>query len=206
MINALPSNRRPLCIAPRSYVVLAAFIIVGALLALPLFVGSASAPTTPVNKSAVTHKLDNSTWSSHKNVVNPILNFQTPPAGLSNVTVATFAGNCNDAKTTFNLQDTDLTVCAKFTNASPGWFVIWSNARGTAVQMSPITAANSSATFTLNANSNLGDWRVIIYEPFGNASFAVSPFTVVDAANPKADLAVTTSVLGDASANSQVLF
>jgi uncharacterized repeat protein (TIGR01451 family) len=186
--------------------VLAAFIVVGALLALPLFIGSASAPTTPVNKNAVSHKIDTSTSSSHKNVVNPILNFQTPPAGLSNVTVATFAGNCNDSKTTFNLQDTDLTVCAKFTNASPGWFVVWSNARGTAVQLSPITAANSSATFTLNPNSNLGDWRVIIYEPFGNASYAVTPFTVVDAANPKADLAVTTSVLGDASANSQVLF
>jgi uncharacterized repeat protein (TIGR01451 family) len=206
MINASPSNRRSVCIAPRSYVVLAAFIVVGALLGLPLFIGSASAPTTPVNKNEVSHKIDNSTWSSHKNVVNPILNFQTPPAGLSNVTVATFAGNCNDSKTTFNLQDTDLIVCAKFTNASPGWFVVWSNARGTAVQLSPITAANSSATFTLNANSNLGDWRVIIYEPFGNSSYAVTPFTVVDAANPKADLGVTTSVLGDASANSQVLF
>jgi len=187
-------------------VVFAAFIVVGALLALPLFIGSASAPTTPVNKNEVSHKIDTSTSSSHKNVVNPILNFQTPPAGLSNTTVTTFAGDCTTPKTVFNLQDTDLTVCAKFTNASPGWRVVWSNGRGTAVQSSGITAANSSATFTLNPNSNLADWRVIILEPFGGGVYASSSFTVLDAANPKADLAVTTSVLGDASANSQVLF
>jgi uncharacterized repeat protein (TIGR01451 family) len=205
MTNASPSNSRLFCSKPRLYVMVAAFIVVGALLAFPLFIGSASAPTTSIER-AVQQTLDNSTLSSHKNVVIPFLNFQTPPAGLSNTTVATFAGDCSTPKTVFNLQDADLTVCAKFTNASPGWRVIWSNGRGTSVQSSGITAANSSATFTLNPNSNLADWRVIILEPFGGGVYASATFTVVDAANPKADVAVTTSLLGDASANSQVLF
>ena len=205
MINASPSNSRSVC-APRFYVVLAAFIVVGALLALPLFTGSASAPKKQVNRSAVELNIDNSTSSAHKTVAIPFFNFQTPPAGLSTTTVATFAGDCTTPKTVFNLQDPDLTVCAKFTNASPGWRVVWSNGRATAVQTAGITAANSSATFTLNPNSNLADWRVIILEPFGGGVYATATFTVVDAANPKADLAVSTSLLGSASANSQVLF
>lgn len=122
------------------------------------------------------------------------------------VTLDTFAGNCTDPKTVFNLQDTDLTVCAKFTNAQPGWRVIWSNAHFTAVQTVEITAANSSATFTLTPASSVGDWRVILFEPFGGTVQAVTTFTVVDAANPKSDLSVSTSLIGNASANSQVLF
>jgi uncharacterized repeat protein (TIGR01451 family) len=206
MINALPSNPRSLCNGPRSYVVLAVFVVVGALLALPLFIGSASAPMTPVNRSAAKYKTDNAA-SASKSAVVPSFNLLSPMPQAGPVTVDTFAGNCSDPKTVFNVQDTDLKVCAKFTNAVPGWTVIWSNARGTAVQTAPITAANSSATFTLNPNSNLGDWRVIIFEPFGGSVQAVSTFTVIDADNPKADLSVSKSVVGSsASANSQVLF
>jgi uncharacterized repeat protein (TIGR01451 family) len=206
MINASPSNPRSFCNGPRSYLFLAVFIVVGALLALPLYIGSASAPKTSIDRSAVTHKIDNAKPSSSHTIALPSFNFLNPMPFAGPVTVDTFAGNCSTPKTVFNLQDTDLTVCAKFTNAVPGWRVIWSNQRGTAVQTSIITAANSSASFTLSPTSGLGDWRVIIFEPFGGAVQAVSTFTVVDAANPKADLSISKSVLGSASASSQVLF
>ena len=205
MINASPSNPRSLSNGSRYVCVIAVSIVVGALLALPLFIGSASSPTTPIDRITIKHKIDNSTSSSVANVAIPNFNMLMPQAGP--VTVDTFAGNCTDSKTVFNLQDANLAVCAKFTNAVPGWTVIWSNARGTAVQTSPITAVNSSATFMLTPSSNLGDWRVILYEPFGGAVQAVATFTVVDAANPKADLSVNKSLIGNtASANSQVLF
>jgi uncharacterized repeat protein (TIGR01451 family) len=204
MTNAWPSDPDTFRKRPR-YALLAVFVVVGALLALPLFIGSASAPTAPVNKSTIIDKSDNATATSYP-VLSPSFNFFNPTPQAGPVTVDTFAGNCTDPKTVYNLQDTDLKVCAKFTNAVPGWTVIWSNARGTAVQTSAITAANSTATFTLSPNSNLGDWRVIIYEPFGGAVQSVATFTVVDAANPKADLSISTSLIGVASANSQVLF
>ena len=203
MTNASPSNSRFFCRKPRSYVMLAAFIVVGALLAFPLFIGSASAPTTSIDTSEVQQKLHNSTVSSP--VGNQYFFFQTP-IPPNPVTVDTFAGNCTDSKTVFNLQDTDLIVCAKFTNATPGWTVIWSNALTRAVQFSPITAANSSATFTLNTNSNLGDWRVILFDPFGGDVHGRATFTVVDAGNPKSDLGIETGLIGTVSASSQVLF
>jgi hypothetical protein len=202
MINASPSKSRSFTSGPRSYLVLAAFIVVGSILALPLFIGSASSPTAPINTSSITHANNHAAHLPREKVA-PSLNFLLPPTG---VTLDTFAGDCSTPKSVYNLQDADLTVCAKFTNASPGWQVIWSNARGTAVQTANITAANASATFTLNPSSSLGDWRVILYEPFGGTVQAVTTFTVVDAANPKADLSALTSALGSASSNSQVLF
>ena len=203
MTNASPSISRLFCSKPRSYVMVAAFIVVAALLAFPLFIGSASAPSTLIDKKAVQHKFDNSTVSSP--VGNANFFFQTPNPP-NPVTLETFAGNCTAPKTEFNLQDTDLTVCAKFTNATPGWVIIWSNALARAVQTAPITAANSSATFTLNPNSNLGDWRVILFDPFGGDVYNRATFTVVDAANAQSDLGIETGHIGDASANSQVLF
>ena len=202
MITATPSNRKSYS-GPRSYVIFAALIVVGALLALPLFIGSASSPTI-FNSYTNTNKIDNPT-APQPVVVNSAFNFLNPMQAAP-LTLDTFAGDCSTPKTVYNVQDTDKTVCANFTNAVPGWWVIWSNARGTAVQVNTITAANSSASFTLSLTSNLGDWRVILYEPFGGTVQAVSTFTVVDAANPKADVSVLTSVIGSASSNSQVLF
>ena len=204
MINASPSKPGSYRNGPRSYVVFAALIVIGALLALPLFSGAASAPTAPVNTNPISDQKNRAIHSPRQNVTVPTFNFLMPQAGP--VTLDTFAGDCTTAKTVYNLQDADLTVCAKFTNATPGWQVIWSNARGTAVQTAPITAANSSATFNLTPSSSLGDWRVILYEPFGGTVQAVTTFTVVDAANPKADISVLTSALGSASSNSQLLF
>ncbi|HEX5874393.1 MAG TPA: immunoglobulin-like domain-containing protein [Pyrinomonadaceae bacterium] len=203
MTNAWPSNPDTFRKRPR-YALLAVFVVVGALLALPLFIGSASTPTAPVNKN--TFSEINNASPVVPGVLSPSFNFLTPTPQSGPVSVETFAGDCSTPKNVFNIQDPDLVVCAKFTDAKPGWTVIWSNGRGTAVQTSGITAANSSATFTLSPNSNLGDWRVIIYEPFGGSVQAVATFTVVDAANPKADLSISTSSIGPASANSQVIF
>ena len=207
MINASPSNSRSLCNAPRFYVVLAAFIVVGALLALPLFTGSASAPTKSTNRSAVQFQLENSTVPSQPNIAIPNLFLQGPPAPPSPVTLETFAGDCTTSKSLYNLQDADLTVCAKFTNAAPGWSVIWSNAHFVGVQSATVTAATGSATFTLNPNSSLGDWRVILYEPFGGTVQKVTRFTVIDAQNPKADVTVSAGLVSSgASSGHQVLY
>src|ERR1044072_1546202 len=204
MINASPSKRRSLYSGPR-YLMIAVFIVVGALLAVPLFIGSASSPTTPSDENLITHKLDNSMLSSPESVVLRNFNFLLPQAAPP--TVATFASNCTDPKTVFNVQDTDLAVCAKFTGASPGWRVIWSNARFVAVQSTTITSANGSATFTLNANSSLGDWRVILFEPIGGTVQAITSFTVVDETNPTADLSVSKSAVSStSSAGGQAIF
>src|SRR5689334_1391518 len=148
MINASPSKPRSFFSGPRSYVVLAAFIVVGALLALPLFTGSAS-PTTPNDKNKITNQVNNSA-SSRPSVTSPGFNFLATAPFSGPATVDTFAGDCTTPKSVYNLQDTDLTVCAQFTNAVPGWQVIWSNANFVAVQTSNITTANGNATFTLN--------------------------------------------------------
>src|SRR5262249_47307969 len=129
MINALPSNPRSLYSGPR-YLIIAVFIVVGALLAVPLFIGSAASPTTPIDRSLITHKSDNSTFSSPETVVLRNFNFLLPP---TSPTVATFASDCTTAKTLFNVQDTDKTVCANITGATPGWRVLWSNARNVTV-------------------------------------------------------------------------
>ncbi len=204
MINSLPSKPRSICSGPR-FLFLAVFAVVAALLALPLFIGSASSPTTPIDRSLITHKLDNSTLSSQESVVRNF-NFLMPPQATS-PTVATFASDCTTSKTVFNVQDTDLTVCAKYTGASPGWRVIWSNARFISVQSTAVTAANGSATFTLSPSSSLGDWRVILFEPIGGTVQAITSFTVVDETNPTADLTVSKSAVSNsASSGGQAIF
>src|ERR1051325_5931704 len=206
MINASPSKPRSFCSGPRSYLILAAFIVVGALLALPLFTGLASSPTAPNDKNKITYQVNNSV-SSRSGVTFPSFNFLAPVPFAGPVTLDTFAGDCTTPKTVYNIRDTDLTVCAKFTNAVPGWRVIWSNAFGQAVQTSTITAANSTATFNLTTSSSLGDWRVILFEPFGGTVQAVTSFTVVDNANPTADLAVSKGAISStAPSGGQAIF
>ena len=182
-----------------------AVCIVAALLALPLFIGSAVSPIRPLdNQIKVQHA---TSANSHESVVASSFNFLNPLPQAAPTTVETFAGNCTTSKSLFNLQDADLAVCAKFTGASPGWRVIWQNANFIAVQNTPVTTANGTATFTLNANSSLGDWRVILFEPLGGTVQAVTRFTVIDAANPKADLGVTKSLISaTASSGNQLLY
>jgi uncharacterized repeat protein (TIGR01451 family) len=124
---------------------------------------------------------------------------------LSGVSVTTYASDCTTPKTVFNLQDGDLTVCAKVTGADPSWQLIWSNSNFIAVKNDPVSSGTS--TFTLTTNSSLGDWRVILFEPFGGTVQALTSFTVIDAQNPRADLSVSKSAISsNASSGAQVLF
>jgi len=179
------------------------------LLAVPFFNGSASSlkliRTASEPKISTTKGLTISPIPreplrgvSWLNVISP------PQAGL---TLETFAGDCTTAKSLYNLQDSDKTVCAKFTNATPGWRVIWSNANFVAVQNTAVAAADGSVTFTLTAASSLGDWRVILYEPFGGSVYAVTPFTVIDAQNPQADVTVNKGLISNTvSPGDQVVY
>jgi uncharacterized repeat protein (TIGR01451 family) len=179
--------------------------IVAALLALPLFIGSAVSPITPVDNQ---NNVQSATPDySHSSITSSPFNFLNPLPPPAPVTVDTFAGDCTTAKTVYNVQDSDLAVCAKFTNATPGWRAIWSNANFVAVQNTPITTPTGTVTFTLNANSSLGDWRVILFEPLGGTVQAVTRFTVIDAENPSADVAVTKNLISSgASSGHQLLY
>jgi uncharacterized repeat protein (TIGR01451 family) len=207
MINASPSNPRSLSNGSRRFVLIAMSIVVGALLALPLFIGSAAAPTKLIDKSAVKVNFDNYTPAARHDVALPNFNFLLPMPQSGPMTVEMFASDCITPKTEFNVQDTDLIVCAKFTNAAPGWRLIWSNSHFVAVQTTPLTALDGSATFTLTTASSLGDWRVILFEPFGGAVQVITPFTVIDEANPSADVAVSNGLITNAvSSGHQVLY
>src|SRR5437868_269218 len=204
MRNISPSTSRFHLKGARSHIAFAV-LIVGTLMALPLFIGSAGSPIKPIaNDSKITSPMS---ANSHGAITTPNLNFLEPLLPAGPVTLATFAGDCTTSKTVFNVQDTDKTVCAQFTNAQPGWRLIWSNAKSVAVQTVTLTTGNGSATFTLNTNSSLGDWRVILLEPFGGTVQAVTSFTVIDAANPTADLAISKGPLSNTvSAGGQALF
>ena len=205
MINAMPSNPRYLGIGPRLYVVFAVSIALGALLALPLFIGSASFSTTSSYKNTISGQTNNSTINYTENFAFPGLYSVIPQAGP--VTVETFASDCSTPKTVFNVRDTDLTVCAKFTNAAPGWRLIWSNANFVAVQNTPISTDSGSGAFTLTTNSSVGDWRVILFEPLGGTVQAVTRFTVIDAQNPSADVLISKGLISSgASSGHQVLY
>ncbi len=130
----------------------------------------------------------------------------TPPPQMA-VTIATFASDCTTPKTVFNVQDTgdDLIVCAKVTGFQPHWRVLWSNANFVTVANSPV--GTGEVTFTLTAASSVGDWRVILYDPFGGSVQAVTTFTVIDAENPSADIAVSKGLISNnLSAGGQAVF
>ena len=203
MINISPSTSRFQYTGSRSYIGIAVFIV-GALLALPLFISSAVSPIRP---TAIHNNVKSATpTDSHAGIAAPSFNFLAP-FQASSPTVETFAGDCTTPKTVFNLQDADLTVCAKFTNAKIGWRLIWSNAHFVAVQTVPLTTQHGTATFTLNANSSLGDWRVILFEPLGGDVHAITRFTVIDAQNPSADVSVAKNLVSSgASSGHQVVY
>ncbi|HEY2974567.1 MAG TPA: immunoglobulin-like domain-containing protein [Pyrinomonadaceae bacterium] len=189
-----------------------AILVLAGLLAGSLYwssAASASKNASPYQKTAVA--LDevtaplavaklNGSPSLRAGSLSPLL--PVPQAGVS---VTTYAGDCTTPKSLFNLQDTDLTVCAKVTGAESTWRIIWSNANNVAVQN--VAVGSGTSTFTLTSTSSLGDWRVILYEPFGGTVQAVTSFTVIDADNPKADLSVSKGAISSsASAGSQVVF
>jgi uncharacterized repeat protein (TIGR01451 family) len=186
-------------------------LILVALIVSGLYLGAAASGTTNTapqsqgfaarNVKATRPQIDFGGSSPVGNWLAPILSPQA-----NQVTVTTYAGDCTTPKTVFNVQDADKTVCAKFTNVGSEWRVIWSNAHFVAVQDTAIPANNSS-TFTLNLNSSLGDWRVILFEPFGGAVQAVTTFTVIDEQNPSADVSISKGVISSgASAGHQLLY
>ncbi len=202
MLNTLPSRFR---YRRSRYSIGIALCIVAALLALPLFIGSAVSPIRPIDNDNRVQSA--TTANSHSNVAASAFNFLSPLPQAAPTTLETFAGDCTTPKSVFNLQDTDLIVCAKFTNVTPGWSLIWSNAHFIAVQSTTPTTQHGTATFTLNANSSLGDWRVILFDPFGGSVQAVTSFTVIDAANPSADVSVSKGLIStDASSGHQLLY
>jgi uncharacterized repeat protein (TIGR01451 family) len=194
----------------RATLFLAFFIAIVVCLAVPRYVNSASTKTAIRNKVNTT-KVQNR--NSGPELPDPyttrptstILNllpafFQSPTA------ITTYAGDCSTPKSVFNLQDTDLTVCAKVSGGQSAQQVLWSNAHFVLVQSTPV-GTDTDFTFTLSAGSSLGDWRVILYEPFGGSVYAVTPFTVIDAANPQADLSISKGAASSTIASgSQAVF
>ena len=169
------------------------FIFLAFLIAVPIYISSSvqatggKIPSDAANIAPSKVSLLNRTTAP----VN-LLPF-LPQAGPS---IATYESDCTTPKTVFNIQASEFDVCAKATGFSPGQEILWSNANFVLVQRSTPNG-NGESTFTLNAGSSLGDWRVILYEPIGGDVYALSPFTVVDTGNPSADVGV---VKGAASA------
>lgn len=149
------------------------------------------------HRSVIASDSTDPSWASFSTAALPQLGPQ----------VTTYAGDCTTPKTVFNVQDADKTVCAKVENAMPGWQLIWSNANFIAVQTNNLTASSQTVTFTLTLSSNLGDWRVIIFEQFGGTVQDVATFTVIDAANPLADLLISKAATSsEVRAGSQAVF
>ena len=201
MINNLPPTSRFRIRGSRSLIGLSCLVLL--LLALPVFIGAAVSPANSGPKQEQLYR----SRPFDSGIVTPNFNFLQPFPQAMPVTLATFAGDCTTPKTVFNLQDADLTICAKFTNAAPGWQLIWSNSLAIAVQTVNVATTDGSASFTLDENSSLGDWRAILLEPFGGTVQAVTSFTVIDTQNPSADVAVSKGLVSSgASSGQQVVY
>ena len=196
---------------PQFVLLIGVFLLGAAAVAVPFHSAQSSslsqpssAPSMPAGASKI---VGSSRESNLKSRLPGLFTFLSPVSSSASTTVDTFASDCSTAKTVFNVQDTDKTVCAQVAGAMAGWEVIWSNANFVAVQATTLTSANQSVNFTLNANSSLGDWRVIVFDPFGGTVQAVTSFTVIDSGNPIADLEINDGGVGsDPAAGSQAVF
>jgi uncharacterized repeat protein (TIGR01451 family) len=195
-----------------SLILVGVFIILAAAVAVPVYSGGWRASSSGISEKSVTPlnsaKAANADFlpASNSKIPAPWTSaFALPqPAPL---TITTYASDCSTAKTVFNIRDTDKTVCATVTGALPGWVLIWSNSNFTAVQSVNITSDPFTNSFTLSTSSSLGDWRVIVFDPFGGTVQQVTTFTVIDAQNPSADVQVSKGpVSASTSAGSQVVF
>jgi uncharacterized repeat protein (TIGR01451 family) len=191
---------------------LGAILILAGLLVSSFYSASSasSAKKAPINQSPpVVQEGIRTTTALAKPGTSPLLGvsnyFPLLPVPQAGVSVTTYAGDCATPKTVFNLQDSDKTVCAKVTGPQFPWRIIWSNSKFVAVQN--VAVGSGTSTFTLTSASSLGDWRVILFEPFGGSVLAVTSFTVIDANNPVADVSISKgTVSGNASAGAQVVF
>jgi uncharacterized repeat protein (TIGR01451 family) len=181
------------------------FIILAALVAVPINLASSGRASKGTIASDIGNKATSSLlpWESPK--TSPGLFPFLPQAGP---TITTYKGDCTTPKSVFNRADTTpgaLIVCAKVTGFDANQVVLWSNPDFIQKQSAPVGTGES--TFTLTTTSGLGDWRVILYEPLGGAVYALKAFTVNDAGNPSADLAVSKSAVNSpVSAGSQAVF
>jgi len=194
----------------RPALLLTLFIAVVGFMAIPLHVGSANSSSTgDINTSIHKRHMQEPLVSYGTRPVPADLNFLSP-FFQSAVSITTYDGDCvtpapTTPKSVFNLANSEFAICAIITGGQPGQQVIWSNADFIQKQNTPLGTGQS--TFTLTAASSLGDWHVILYEPFGGGVYAITPFTVVDAANPSADLAINKSSLTNpVAAGSQAVF
>jgi uncharacterized repeat protein (TIGR01451 family) len=188
----------------------AAFLILVGLTLSSLYIASLAASSVRDTKreaSVVTTGIHDARNSAGLDTVLPSArmarfgSFLAPPVAVG---VSTFAADCTTPKTVFARGDT---VCAQVSGALPGWQVIWSNANFVAVQTNTLTSGNQNVSFTLSSTASLGDWRVIIYEPFGGSVQTVTRFTVSDAQNPQVDVQVSKGqVSNETAAGSQVVF
>lgn len=197
-----PYTRRSLWTLLRPSLLLVLFILVAGFVAIPIFRGFPNSTAARSNKNK--QRSQSGTVLEKTQALPALFNYVSPFL-QSPLSVVTYAGDCMTPKSVFNLQDTDLTVCAKVTGGQAGQVIIWSNANFVAVQNSPLGSGES--TFTLSSGSSLGEWRVILYEPFGGSVYAVTPFTVIDAANPSADLSLVKGGVSETiSDGAQALF
>lgn len=188
---------------PRTLARVGVFIILAALLAIPIYLSSSVHAVKGTMVSGTADKAPSLLLPWHPGTAPLGLLPMLPQAGPS---IATYESDCTTPKTVFNLQALEFDVCAKATGFTGGQEILWSNANFVLVQRSPVGGTGES-TFTLNAGSSLGDWRVILYEPIGGDVYALSPFTVVDSANPSADVGVVKAAASaTVAAGSQAVF
>ena len=200
---------------PGAWVRVGAFLLLALLIGSGLYTASSAsagkrrAPAAGDVAAGASARREARTESGTSRALPAMLGYAAPlmpPAGPVGVT--TYASDCSTPKTVFNLQDSDKTVCAKVTGALSYWRVIWSNSRFVSVQNNALTSAGTQdVTFDLTSASAVGDWRVILFDPFGGTVQGVASFTVVDVANPIADLAVvSSSAAQEVAAGSQAVF
>src|SRR5215475_14741384 len=128
--QSLSSNR--ISKASRTWVRVAAFLLLIGLFAGSFYLTSSASSSNTIDSNKLNLK---STVSSGQRTDGSPLKSGDVTKWLSNLfaplpqsgpTIETFAGDCTTPKTVFNLQDTDLTVCAKVTGFFAGQEILWS--------------------------------------------------------------------------------
>ena len=137
---------------------------------------------------------------------SPVLLPVPPPAGE---TIETFATDCMTPKSSFAVGDT---VCVQVSGVPviPGFprKLILGNTNSTIIFTADITSDAQTNSFVVNATSlvgldefgmggyvvdNRGSWQAVIVNPFFYYPEGASEFTVADAQNPTADVAIATT-------------
>jgi uncharacterized repeat protein (TIGR01451 family) len=198
---------------PGAWVRVGAFALLALLIGSGLYTASSASSRKRLSSSpaaaGATARPESRPEAGASGALTAVPNYAAPlmPQAAPPVSVQTYAGDCTTPKTVFNLQDSDKTVCAKVTGALSYWRLIWSDSRFLAVQNSALTSGTQDVTFDLSPTSSVGDWRVILYDPFGGTVQRVASFTVVDVANPVADLSIlSSSAAPEVTSGSQAIF